>query len=130
MSSVSYPLLTCTLFLPSNQTTELYLWCRLYSTSWTKLHQVTMLMRCSGHSCTARCFSVPERLLEEATIQPYVHNCFVNMHEGRHIYRFCIFFKRHVCLRANMLLSRGDCKFRGDAVVMRIRVNNTSVVNM
>ncbi|KAG1750311.1 hypothetical protein EDD22DRAFT_785287, partial [Suillus occidentalis] len=104
--------------------------CRLYSTSWTRPRQVTMLTRCSGHSRTAQRFPVPESLLEEATVQPYVHNCFVNVREGRHVYRFCIFFKRHLHLRANMLLSRGNNKFRGDAVVMRIGVNNPSVVNM
>ncbi|KAG1776431.1 hypothetical protein EV702DRAFT_971446, partial [Suillus placidus] len=98
--------------------------CRLYSTLWTKPHQVTMLTRCSGHSRTAQRFPVPESLFEEATVQPYIHNCFVTVHEGRHVYQFCIFFKRHLRLRANVLLSRDDHKFRGDAVVMRIGVNN------
>ncbi|KAG1743615.1 uncharacterized protein EDB91DRAFT_1051206, partial [Suillus paluster] len=75
-------------------------------------------------------FPVPESLLEEATMQPYVHNCFVNVCEGRHIYRFCIFFKRHLHLRANVLLSRGYHKFQGNAVVMRVGANHPSVVNM
>ncbi|KAG1867696.1 hypothetical protein F4604DRAFT_1584968, partial [Suillus subluteus] len=85
--------------------------CRLYSTSWTRPRQVTMLMWFSGHSRTAQRFPVPESLFEEATMQPYVHNCFVTVREGRHIYQFCIFFKWHLHLRANVLLSRGDHKF-------------------
>ncbi|KAG1825157.1 hypothetical protein EV424DRAFT_1301441, partial [Suillus variegatus] len=91
--------------------------CRLYSASWTRPHQVTMLTRCSGRSRAAQRFPVLESLLEEAAVQPYVHNCFVNVCEGRHIHRFCIFFKRHLRLRANVLLSTGGRKFRGDAVV-------------
>ncbi|KAG2108811.1 hypothetical protein DEU56DRAFT_690888, partial [Suillus clintonianus] len=66
--------------------------CRLYSASWTRPRQVTMLTSCSGRSCAAQCFPVPESLLEEAAVQPYVHNCFVNVWEGRYIHRFCIFF--------------------------------------
>jgi hypothetical protein len=89
-----------------------------------------MLTRCSGHSRTAQRFPVPESLFEEATVQPYVHNCLITVREGRHIYRFCVFFKRHLRLRANSLLSTGDHEFRGDAVVMKIGVNNPSVVNM
>ncbi|KAG1724925.1 hypothetical protein EDB19DRAFT_1614059, partial [Suillus lakei] len=91
--------------------------CRLYSASWPRPHQVTMLTHCSGHSHTAQHFPVPESVLEEAAMQPYVHNCFMNVYEGRHIHQFCIFFKRHLHLRTNMLLSTGGRKFRGDAVV-------------
>ncbi|KAG1774928.1 hypothetical protein EV702DRAFT_973921 [Suillus placidus] len=116
-----------TYILPTSSTPELHLRCRLYSKLWTKPRQVTMLTWCSGHSRTAQRFPVPESLFEEATVQPYIHNCFVTVHEGRHVYQFCIFFKRHLRLRANVLLSRDDHKFRGDAVVMRIGVNNTSV---
>ncbi|KAG1818527.1 uncharacterized protein BJ212DRAFT_1269075, partial [Suillus subaureus] len=54
---------------------------------------VTMLTRCSGCSRTAQHFPVLESLLKEAAVQPYVHNCFVNVCEGRHIHQFCIFFK-------------------------------------
>ncbi|KAG1781454.1 hypothetical protein EV702DRAFT_962298 [Suillus placidus] len=111
MSSVSYGLLPHTLYLFSNQTPELHLRCRLYSASWTRPCQVTILMCCSGRSHTAQCFPVPESLLQEATVQPYVHNYFMNVCEGRHVYRFCIVFKRHLCLRDNTLLSRGDHKF-------------------
>ncbi|KAG1722612.1 hypothetical protein EDB19DRAFT_1580366, partial [Suillus lakei] len=80
---------------------------RLYSTLWNKPHQATVLMRYSDHSHTAERFPIPESLFKEATMQPYVHNCFVTVREGRHIYQFCIFFKWHLHLRANVLLSRG-----------------------
>ncbi|KAG1761661.1 hypothetical protein EDD22DRAFT_731586, partial [Suillus occidentalis] len=91
--------------------------CRLYSTSWNRPHQVMMLTRCSGHSRSAQHFPVPESLFEDATVQPYVHNCFVTVHEGRHTYRFYIIFKWHLHLRANSLLSSGDHQFQGDVVV-------------
>ncbi|KAG1836842.1 hypothetical protein F4604DRAFT_1602219 [Suillus subluteus] len=106
---VSYRLYLTPLYLPSNQTPELHL----------QLDQTP-----SGHYC----FPVPESLLQEVTMQPYVHNCFMNVCEGRHI--FCIFFKRHLRLRANVLLSSGDHKFRGNTVVMWVGVNHPSVVNM
>ncbi|KAG1849451.1 hypothetical protein DFJ58DRAFT_662398 [Suillus subalutaceus] len=116
-SSVSYPPLSRTL-------------CRLYSTSWNRPRQAMMLTPCSGYLCSAQRFPVPESLFEEATVQPYVHNCFITMYEGRHTYRFCVFFKQHLHLRANSLLSSGNRQFRGNAVVTRIGVKNSSVVNM
>ncbi|KAG1778101.1 hypothetical protein EV702DRAFT_968547, partial [Suillus placidus] len=102
---------------------------RLYSTLWNRPRQVMMLTQCSGHSCSAQRFPVPESLFEEATVQPYVHNCFVTVHEGRHTYHFCIFFKWHVHLRTNSPLSSGNHQFQGDIVVTRIGVTNPSVVN-
>ncbi|KAG1850425.1 hypothetical protein F4604DRAFT_1592876, partial [Suillus subluteus] len=84
------------------------LWCRLYSSSWRKHHQVTMLTRCSDCSCSGKHFPVPESLLDCAMVQPYVHNCLVTLHEGRHVYQFCILFKWHCCLRTNPLLSSID----------------------
>ncbi|KAG1786742.1 uncharacterized protein HD556DRAFT_1247896, partial [Suillus plorans] len=75
-------------------------------------------------------FPVPESLLDSATMQPYVHNCFVTLHEGRHTYQFCVCFKRHCRLRANPILSSIDHIFRGDAVVMRSGTSAGSVVNM
>ncbi|KAG2746304.1 hypothetical protein P692DRAFT_201718754, partial [Suillus brevipes Sb2] len=102
----------------------------LYSASWSKPRQVTMLTRCSNRSRNAQCFPVAESLLSYATVQPYLHNCIVTLHEGRHIYQFCVFFKRHCCLEVNPLLSSMVHIFRGDAVVMRIGVSAGSVVNM
>ncbi|KAG2339633.1 hypothetical protein BDR05DRAFT_891347 [Suillus weaverae] len=106
-SSVSW--LTSPLVLADScKTSELHLWCRLYSASWSKPHQVTMLTRCSNHSRDAQCFPVAESLLNHATVQAYVHDCFVTLREGRHIYQFCMFFKRHCHLGVNPLLSSVD----------------------
>ncbi|KAG2093360.1 uncharacterized protein F5147DRAFT_527181, partial [Suillus discolor] len=91
--------------------------CRLYSASGSKPRQVTMLTRCSNRSRKAQRFPVVESLLNYAAVQPYVHNCFVTLHEGRHIYQFCVFFKRHCRLGVNPLLSSVEHIFRGDAVV-------------
>ncbi|KAG2141209.1 uncharacterized protein EDB93DRAFT_1089523, partial [Suillus bovinus] len=102
---------------------------RLYSTSWNRPRQVTMLTQCSRYSHSAQHFPIPESLFEKAAVQPYVHNCFVTIHEGRHTYQFCIFFKQHLHLRTNSLLSNNDHQFQGDTVVTRIGVKN-SVVNM
>lgn len=89
-----------------------------------------MPTRCDGLSRAARRFPIPESLLQDAVLQPYVHNCHVTVHEGRHTYRYCIFFKRHCRLQPNPLLSGVDGQFRGDAVVMRLGVGSCSVVNM
>lgn len=91
-----------------------------------------MPTRCTSPnpSRTAKRFPVPESLLQDATLQPYVHNCQVTVHEGRHTYKFCIFFKRHCRLQRNALLSGVGNHFRGDAVVMRVGVGPRSVVNM
>ncbi|KAG1849479.1 hypothetical protein F4604DRAFT_1593403, partial [Suillus subluteus] len=115
--------------LTAIQTAELHLRCRLYSSSWSKPCQVTVLTQCSDRSRRAKRFPVPESLMDCATVQPYVHNCGVTLHEGRHTYQFCVFFKRHRHLRTNQLLST-DHIFRGDAVVMRIGSSAGHVVNM
>ncbi|KAG2091537.1 uncharacterized protein F5147DRAFT_779998 [Suillus discolor] len=73
---------------PTSFTPELHLHCRLYSASGSKPRQVTMLTRCSNRSRKAQRFPVVESLLNYAAVQPYVHNCFVTLHEGRHITSF------------------------------------------
>ncbi|KAG1865295.1 hypothetical protein F4604DRAFT_1586028 [Suillus subluteus] len=115
---------------PASSTTELHLRCRLYSSSWSKPCQVTMLTRCSDRSRNGKHFPVPESLLDCASVQPYVHNCLVTLHEGRHVYQFSVFFKWHCRLQTNPLLSSSDHIFQGDAVVMRIGVSAGSIVNM
>lgn len=43
--------------------------------------------------------------------------------EGRHTYKFCVFFKRHCRLKANNLLTKklgAGGLFRGDVLVMRL----------
>jgi len=88
-----------------------------------------MPTRCTGSSRSAQRFPVPEGLLQDARLQPYVHDCQITVHEGRHTYRFCIFFKRHCRLQPNPLLSAVGSQFRGDAVVMRLG-GASSVINM
>ena len=110
------------------KTPELHLRCRLYSASMSIPCQVMMLTHCTGLSRLSQHFPVAESLLQDARMQPYVHDCEVTVHKGRHTYRFCIFFKRHCHLQSNPLLSTMGNQFRGNAVVMR--VGGSSVVNM
>jgi hypothetical protein len=71
-----------------------------------------------------------ESVFEDAVLQPYVHDCMVTVHEGRHIYQFSVFFKRHCHLRLNQSLHRlGGSSHHGDVVVMRIG-SNGCYVNM
>ncbi|KAG1856088.1 hypothetical protein F4604DRAFT_1590461, partial [Suillus subluteus] len=116
--------------LTAIKTAELHLQCRLYSSSWRKPRQVTMLTHCSDRLHSGKHFPVPKSLLDCAMVQPYVHNCLVTLHEGRHVYQFCIFFKWHCRLRTNPLLSSINHIFQGDAVIMRMGASTGSVVNM
>jgi hypothetical protein len=72
-----------------------------------------------------------ESVLQDAALQPYVHDCVVRVNEGPHTYNFRVFFKRHCRLRLNMSLSKQSVptNFRGDIVVMKIGVRN-EYVNM
>ncbi|KAI6120545.1 hypothetical protein EV401DRAFT_1859664, partial [Pisolithus croceorrhizus] len=71
-------------------------------------------------------YPVAESVLQDAALQPYVHNCQITVHEGRCTYHYCIFFKWHCRLRANAMLD----KFQGDVVIMKIGTRVLSVVNM
>jgi hypothetical protein len=53
-----------------------------------------------------------EILLQEAALQPYIHDCQITIYEGRHTYQYCVFFKRHCCRHTNTLLSGADNDFR------------------
>lgn len=97
---------------------------------WQKPRQVMMTTRCANVSRTAARFPFAESLFQDARVQPYIHSCFVTVYEGRHIYRFCIFFKRHCRLPPNLLLGGTENDFRGDAVVMRVGADHQLVVNM
>ncbi|KAF8583152.1 hypothetical protein K439DRAFT_1349393 [Ramaria rubella] len=67
-----------------------------------------------------------ESVLQDAALQPYVHDCLVRVNEGEHTYTFHMFFKHHCCLRINMSLSEQASlennlmAIQGDIVVMRI----------
>ena len=77
-------------------------------------------------------FPYTESMLEDAKIQPYVHDCIMNMIEGAHTYRFHVFYKRHARLRANNHLPMTDgVSMRGSMFVMRVAaLEPSSVVNM
>ncbi|KAI6029983.1 hypothetical protein EDC04DRAFT_2572639, partial [Pisolithus marmoratus] len=104
--------------------------CRLYSRSCCRPRQVAMLTRCADADRGSPCFPVAESLLQDAALQPYIHDCQVIVHEGRCMYYYHVFFKCHCRLQTNVLLSSFDSKFQGDAVVMRIGAQTHSVVNM
>ncbi|KAG6369654.1 hypothetical protein JVT61DRAFT_14153 [Boletus reticuloceps] len=70
-----------------------------------------------------------ETLLQEAALQPYIHDCQITVHEGRHTYHYHVFFKRHCRLHTNTMLSDGDDHFRGDVAIMRIG-SRTGIMNM
>ena len=78
-------------------------------------------------------YPLPESVLGEPTLQSYIHDCLVAVHEGDNVYRFRIFFKCHCRLRINKsmgYISRGHI-FRGDALIMRVGARDRhSVVNM
>lgn len=89
-----------------------------------------MLTRCTNTSRTAPRFPFIESLFQDVRLQSYIHNCLVTVHEGRHTYRFCVFFKRHCRLPRNLLLGIAENDFRGDVVVMRVGAVPQVVVNM
>ncbi|KAI6031057.1 hypothetical protein BKA83DRAFT_4035378, partial [Pisolithus microcarpus] len=104
--------------------------CRLYLRSCRRPRQVEMLTRCAGTDYGSPHFPIAESLLQDAPLQPYIHDCEVIVREGQHTYYYCVFFKRHCRLQTNALLSSMGSKFRGDVVVMRIGTRTRSVVNM
>lgn len=72
-------------------------------------------------------------VLDQAKIQPYVHDCLVQVQEGAEVHRLRVFYKRHRRLRVNNALPfmrRNAPIIRGDFVVMRVGVFPGSVVNM
>ena len=108
---------------------ETKLRCRLYSTTASKLRQVVVTARCTDRCVKASRYPFVESLLQDAVLQPYIHDCIIQVWEGRHLYRFRIFFKRHCHLPINRSLP--ELSLRGDSVIMRVsRRNSLSVVNM
>jgi hypothetical protein len=112
--------------------------CRLYSTERTHPLQTTVAARGAGPtSCKTR-YPFAESVLGGSTMQPYVHNCMVDVKERGRTYRFTVFFKRHCMLPINNCITRLKYQahldtqpFRGDIVVMRVASKNTgSYVNM
>jgi len=94
-----------------------------------------------GTGLTSRQTRYPfaESVLGGSCIQAYIHNCLVEVREGRHTYYFSVFFKRHCMLPINNCLDHlregaedMDIEpFRGDILVMRVASKNQeSYVNM
>ncbi|KAF8125874.1 hypothetical protein EV363DRAFT_1175335 [Boletus edulis] len=88
-----------------------------------------MITHCADASRGLLRFPMAETLLQEAALQPYIHDCQVTVCEGRHTYHYHVFFKCHCCLRTNTMLSDGDDHFQGDVAIMRVG-SWTGVVNM
>lgn len=65
------------------------------------------------------------------SLQPYIHNCIVNVIAGGTLARFAVFYKQHCRLPPNHSLRKGNLAFRGDILVMRVASKNVnSYVNM
>ena len=77
-------------------------------------------------------FPFAESILDDAAVQPYVHDCIVNIKEGQHTHQFRVFYKRHVWLHTNTFLPMTDCvSMRGSMLVMRVAaLDSSSIVNM
>lgn len=118
----------------SEQTHSVRLRSRLYSTHLGRALQVLVPTQCifPAKQPGPR-YPVAEGVLANSTIQPYIHDCIVNVTEGKQIHRFRVFYKRHSRLRNNRSLPHiaGLQAFRGDIVVMRVgALHELSVVNM
>ncbi|KAF8519229.1 hypothetical protein BU17DRAFT_47884 [Hysterangium stoloniferum] len=110
--------------------------CRLYSASHHRPRQVAVPTRCTGRVRFTNRYPYTECFFDNAILQPYIHNCIVNVHEGNNIYHYAFFFKRHCCLSINnsLPLEKDDNHgpgFRGDVMVMRVsKRNHNSFINM
>jgi hypothetical protein len=113
------------------QTHVMRLRSRLYPSSGIKPVQVAVPTRCTrpAREIGPR-FPFAESILAEATIQPYVHDCVVQIIEAGRAHQFRVFFKNHRRLQPNQSLPRLR-HFHGDIVVMRAAVlHPLSVVHM
>lgn len=121
------PGLTC------SKTYELRLRCRSYPLVRSRPCQIVVNTRCIAPANRAHHrYPFAESVFNDATIQPYIHNCTVSIQEGKQVNRFCVFFKRHCRLPLNKSIpGLSDVQFRGDAIVMRVGgLNGQSFVNM
>ena len=132
--SFEYLIQTAVYSTQNLQTYDMTIRGRLYSARCYKPQQVAVQTRADSKNMANR-YPHPECLLDDAAVQPYIHNCDVHVHEGNHMYSFIMFFKRHCRLGFNnaILPIRGStrARFRGDILVMRLSVRNAKgVVNM
>jgi hypothetical protein len=70
--------------------------------------------------------------MDDATLQPHVHNCTVTVLDGMQSFVYKVYFKRHKYLPLNRSIPvHGDhCRLRGDIVVMRAAARGDGVVSM
>jgi hypothetical protein len=102
----------------------------LYPVATNKPRQILLSARGVASRAGSCNYPFVESAFQDATIQPYIHDCTVRVHEGKHAYLLRIFFKRHCRLPLNQALP-GNRTFRGDAVVVRAgAVNSQAVVSM
>ena len=73
-------------------------------------------------------------MFDESKIQPYIHDCIVTVYEGKFIYRYRLFFKRHCLLSSNATVKKISHEhvqeFRGDILVMRLSMKNDFYVHL
>ena len=107
---------------------------RLYSSTSNKPLNVAIPTRCALATGEATRFPCIESFLEDATLQPYVHDCIINVLESNNMYWFVVFFKCHCRLRRNKSLAQGDRKWTSlcrDILVMWLSSRTLEkVVNM
>jgi hypothetical protein len=100
-----------------------------------KPQQALVTTRCLDRYPVTYRYPYIESLLQDAALQPYVHDCLVQLRNGNRVHHFIVFFKRHCRLGVNLslpFLLSDSAGFRGDAVVMRVGVQGRhhSFVNM
>ena len=81
------------LFTSTCQSHEMKIWARLYVSDHRPC-QVLVPKWCKFPLRAAGpCFPLMESVPEGTKIQPYVHDCVMNVIEGAHTYQFHIFYK-------------------------------------
>jgi hypothetical protein len=116
------------------QAKQIHLRARLYpSTGRCKPVQALVPVRIEAN----KYFPIPEGLFQQASVQPYIHNCQVTILEGSSRYQFTIFFKNHCRLALNLTLPRNTDGvrntrqrgpfFRGDLVILKTGVRKPFV---
>ena len=112
----------------SMQSYDMKLCSRLYSSWKTTPFQIIIPTRCqSPPRQVGAHFPMLECVMDCATTQSYIHDCFVKVIGGSQTHCFQVFFKRH----CHLLPSRSLAPFQGDIIVMRAGfLHSLSVVNM
>ena len=77
-------------------------------------------------------YPLTNSVLDKHWLQPYVHDCVMQIHKGNQIHQLQVFFKWHRCLQYNKSLPflQWCTVAQGDFVVMWMGVYPNSVVNM